>query len=98
MVRKQLQLNKFTFPLLLFIVLFSFSLGAKMFFHNDFFYLADQARDYLLTQNIAQTHKIPLIGTHSGLGGFFHGPFWLLYLLPFYLIGSGNPFTFTYAY
>lgn len=69
-----------------------------MLFHGDFFYLADQSRDYMLVKDMVQNHKLTLIGTHSGIGGFFHGPIWLYYLVPFYLFGSGNPFTFTFAY
>src|SRR6478752_4547234 len=91
-------MGKFNILILACLMLLSFFLGSKMILHGDFFYLFDQARDYLLTQDIATTHKIPLIGTHSGLGVFFHGPFWLVYLLPFYLTGGGNPFVFTYAY
>ena len=69
-----------------------------MILAGDFFYLFDQARDYLLTQSIVQTHSLALIGTHSGLGGFFHGPLWLYMLAPVYILGKGNPFTFTYFY
>jgi hypothetical protein len=95
---KGLTMKKLTLPLLILILLISFILGTKMLFHGDFFYLFDQARDYMLVQNIVTTHKLTMIGTHSGLGGFFHGPLWLYMLIPFYLFGGGNPFTFTYAY
>lgn len=69
-----------------------------MIFSGDFFYLADQARDMLLVQDIVDNRNLTLIGTHSGLGGFFHGPLWLYLLIPFYLIGGGDPFVFAYAY
>jgi len=77
---------------------FSVPFGSENDFSGDFFYLFDQARDYLLTQSIVQTHSLALIGTHSGLGGFFHGPLWLYMLAPVYILGKGNPFTFTYFY
>jgi hypothetical protein len=80
------------------ILLLSFLLGARMILAGDFFYLFDQARDYTLVKNIVDTHSLALIGTHSGLGGFFHGPIWLYMLLPVYILGSGNPFSFTYFY
>src|SRR5664279_1344619 len=84
---------------LLFIILsLAFLLGARMILAGDFFYLFDQARDYLLTQSIVDTHQLALIGTHSGLGGFFHGPLWLYMLAPSYILGKGNPFAFTYFY
>jgi len=69
-----------------------------MILSGDFFYLYDQARDYLLSKNIVETHSLTLIGTHSGLGGFFHGPLWLYMLVPVYILGKGNPFAFTYFY
>lgn len=69
-----------------------------MIFASDFFFLVDQARDMLLVQDIVDNKNITLIGTHSGLGGFFHGPLWLYLLIPFYIVGSGDPLAFTYAY
>jgi hypothetical protein len=92
------QMKKIILPSLFLTLFISFLLDVRMILHGDFFYLFDQARDYMLVQDIVTSHKITLIGTHSGLGGFFHGPLWLYLLLPFYLIGSGNPFIFTYAY
>lgn len=65
---------------------------------GDFFYLADQARDMTLVKDIVINHKLTLIGSHSGLGGLFHGPLWLYMLIPIFLIGQGNPFIFTYWY
>jgi hypothetical protein len=69
-----------------------------MILAGDFLYLFDQARDYLLTKDIVDTRSLVLIGTHSGLGGFFHGPLWLYMLAPVYVLGKGNPFSFTYFY
>jgi len=80
------------------ILLISFLLGSKMILSGDFFYLFDQARDYLLVKDIVDTRNLTLIGTHSGLGGFFHGPLWLYMLTPIYILGSGNPFAFAYFY
>lgn len=89
------KLSLFLLPL---ILLISFLLGSRMILSGDFFYLFDQARDYLLVKNIVDTHSLALIGTHSGLGGFFHGPLWLYMLTPVYILGQGNPFSFTYFY
>lgn len=69
-----------------------------MIIHHDFYYLSDQARDYLLVRDIVLNHKLTLIGSHSGLGGLFHGPLWLYILVPFFIIGHGNPLTFAYWY
>lgn len=81
-----------------FIILLSFLLSLRMILSGDFFYLFDQARDYLLVKDIVDTKSLALIGTHSGLGGFFHGPLWLYMLTPIYILGGGNPFSFTYFY
>lgn len=86
------------FVLLFLIFTLGFLLSSPMILHGDFFYLSDQARDYLLTQDIIYGKHLTLIGTHSGLGGFFHGPLWLYMLVPIYLLGHGDPFTFTYFY
>lgn len=84
--------------LLITILTFNILLGSRMIFSGDFFYLADQARDMLLTQDIVENKNVTLIGTHSGLGGFFHGPLWLYLLAPVYLIGGGNPQAFLFVY
>lgn len=91
-------MKKFRWVLLFLILSLAFLLGARMFLAGDFFYLFDQARDYLLTKSIVDTDSLALIGTHSGLGGFFHGPLWLYMLIPVYILGHGNPFAFTYFY
>jgi hypothetical protein len=91
-------MKKLSLILLSFVLLVSFFLGARMILAGDFLYLFDQARDYLLVKDIVETHNVTLIGTHSGLGGFFHGPLWLYMLAPVYILGRGNPFVFTYFY
>jgi hypothetical protein len=80
------------------ILVLSFLLSSRMILAGDFFYLFDQARDYLLTKEIIDTRNITLIGTHSGMGGFFHGPLWLYMLVPVFFLGGGDPFFFTYFY
>ena len=61
---------------------------------GDFFYLYDQARDLMLTKSVAVDHKLMLIGSRSGIGGFFHGPLYIYLLLPFFYLGNGNPLAF----
>src|ERR1035437_6608778 len=89
------KISLFFLPL---ILLISFLLGSRMILSGDFLYLFDLARDYLLTKSIVDTHSLALIGTHSVIGGFFHGPLWLYMLVPVYILGNGNPFAFTYFY
>ena len=69
-----------------------------MILDGDFFFLADQARDYLLIKDIIYNNHLTLIGTHSGLGGFFHGPLWLYMLIPVYIVGNGDPMVFAHFY
>lgn len=80
------------------ILIVTFLLSSRMILAGDFFYLFDQARDYLLTKEIIDNKNITLIGTHSGLGGFFHGPLWLYMLIPIFMLGDGNPISFAYFY
>lgn len=90
--------HKFNLLMLAIILFITFLLSSHMILKGDFFFLADQGRDYLLTKSIVVDHKLTLIGTHSGLGGFFHGPLWLYILTPVFLIGKGNPIYFAYFY
>lgn len=90
--------NIFYIVALALLLILTFLLGSRMILAGDFFFLADQGRDILLVKDILENNLITLIGTHSGLGGFFHGPLWLYQLIPFYLFGGGDPFAFTYAY
>lgn len=91
-------MKKLDYLFLFLILLLAFLLSSRMILAGDFFYLFDQARDYLLVKDIIQTHDIILIGTHSGLGGFFHGPLWIYLLVPIHLFGHGNPLAFAYFY
>lgn len=89
------KISLYFLPLILFV---SFLLGSRMILAGDFFYLYDQARDYLLVRNVVDFHEIMLIGNRSGLGGFFHGPLWIYILSPVYISGRGNPLGFAYFY
>ncbi len=88
----------YDYLLLCLCILITVLLGSRMIFAKDFFFLADQGRDFLLVKDIVVNHKLALIGTHSGLGGFFHGPLWLYLLVPVFLLGYGNPLVFAYFY
>lgn len=92
-------MKKFLIALSIFFSLaICYLLGSRMLQHGDFFYLSDQARDFTLVKSIVVDHKLTLIGSHSGLGGLFHGPLWLYILAPIFLIGNGNPLAFAYFY
>lgn len=91
-------MKKFNIIGLSFVLILSFLLGARMILSGDFFYLFDQARDLLLVKDIVDTRSLALIGTHSGLGGFFHGPVWLYVLVPVFVVSNGDPFGLAYFF
>lgn len=73
------------------LILFSLYLCAYSVLHGDIGYNTDVGRDLLILQDIVNTHKLPLIGPHSGLGGLFHGPLWPYINLSAFVLGNGNP-------
>lgn len=85
----------FQYISLFLILLLPFLLGSRMILAGDFNYLYDQARDLMLTKSVAVDHKLMLIGSRSGIGGFFHGPLYIYLLVPFFFLGNGNPLAFT---
>ncbi len=64
--------------------------------YRDLFFGYDQGRDAFQMQRILHGH-LTLIGPTTGLDGVFLGPFFYYLLLPFYLIGNGNPMVAAYA-
>jgi 4-amino-4-deoxy-L-arabinose transferase-like glycosyltransferase len=77
--------------LLYFIILVGAFLRLQGVFTNSFAFTYDVGRDMLALWNIAYLHKVPLIGATTGLPGVFYGPWWYLFLTPFFIIFSGNP-------
>src|SRR6266567_938188 len=74
------------------IVLYSLFLSSAAVRNGDIGFNTDLARDFLLLQNIQDTHKLTLLGPRSGgIPGVFHGPLWAYINLPAYLIGHGDP-------
>lgn len=76
----------------------AFLLGSRMILSGDFYFLYDQARDFLLVKDIVENGNITLLGSRSGIGGFFHGPLYLYVLVPIFILGKGDPFLFTYFF
>lgn len=84
-------LKRFLKLFLLLFILINLCLCAYPVLHGDIGYNTDVGRDLLILQDIVNTHKLPLIGPHSGLGGLFHGPLWPYINLPAFILGNGNP-------
>src|SRR3990167_5880358 len=51
----------------------------------------DQGRDALVIWRLLHEGKLFLIGPVTGLAGIFLGPLYYYLILPFYLMGGGNP-------
>lgn len=63
---------------------------------NNILFLFDNGRDLLYVKKIVIDHKLTLIGPSSGgLQGYFHGVLWYYLLTIPFVLGKGNPTTFT---
>lgn len=78
--------------LFILILILGLLLRSREYFRGDFNYFLDQSRDLLLVRQIVESKHLALIGARSGLQGIFHGPLWLYFLVPFYLLAKGDPF------
>ncbi|MFH0979685.1 MAG: hypothetical protein V1803_01925 [Candidatus Roizmanbacteria bacterium] len=58
--------------------------------NGDLIFHTDMGRDFLLLDELYHK-KLVLIGPRADWTGLFHGPLWLYFNLPAYLIGHGNP-------
>ncbi|MFH2019544.1 MAG: hypothetical protein ABII80_02945 [bacterium] len=60
--------------------------------HGDIIFHSDIARDFILLNEVVETHKPALLGPRTGaIPGVFHGPAWLYLNLPAFILGDGNP-------
>jgi len=73
------------------VILVCLVISVLHFFRQDIYYDTDIARDFLLWQDMVDSHKISLIGGRSSLPGVFHGPLYYWLVLPFFVAGGGNP-------
>lgn len=93
MVKKLIQtIYSHPFVIILCLLVLGFLLRYQSLFGGDFNYSLDQARDLLLTNDIIKNNHIILIGARAGIGGVFHGPLWLYFLTPFFILFQGDPF------
>lgn len=66
-------------------------LGAWWLIHGDIRYDVDISRDFLLIEEMATIKPFTLIGSHTSIGGVFHGPLWYYLNLPAVYIFKGDP-------
>lgn len=82
---------KFTFFLLVIVILGSIPRSIEVISGN-FLFGYDQGVFFQAVKEIVVSHKLTLIGTEVGGGGFFQGPGWYYLLsIPFYL-WKGDPY------
>ena len=82
-------MKKILFITIFFSIIFVF-FSSWFVINKDLIFHTDIARDFLLIDEIANK-KITLIGPRADWKGLFHGPLWLYFNLPAFLIGQGNP-------
>lgn len=63
-----------------------------------FAFTYDQGRDLLELEKIIYEKDLKFIGPTTGLPGIFYGPWWYYYLLPVFLISSGDPTFITLSF
>ena len=59
---------------------------------QNLFFGFEQGRDLLAVRQIATLEDIKLIGPNTDIQGIYHGALSYYLLLPFYILGFGNPF------
>ncbi len=77
------------FPLILIILLAAFLRLYKIEDHLHF--LGDQGRDVLTVKRIIVDGKFTLLGPIASVGGFYLGPIYYYFMLPFLLLFNFNP-------
>lgn len=73
------------------LIIINVILSAWWLIHGDIRYDVDISRDFLLIEEIASIKPFTLIGSHTSIGGVFHGPFWYYLNLPAFYVSKGNP-------
>ncbi len=58
---------------------------------NNLFFGFEQGRDLLAVRNIIFSHTLTLIGPNTDIQGIYHGALSYYLLVPYYLLGFGDP-------
>lgn len=74
------------------LIILGIYFSALFVLNGDIIFHTDIARDFMLMQQVVESHKFTLIGPRIGpVPGLFHGPLWLYLNLPAFILGHGNP-------
>lgn len=72
-------------------IILNILLSAWWLLHGDIRFDVDISRDFLLIEEMATSKPFTLIGSHTSIGGVFHGPLWYYLNLPAFFIFKGDP-------
>lgn len=84
--------KRITVPVLCLII--SLAIGAYLRLHNISQYmtfLGDEGRDVLVVKRMIVDHKFTLLGPTASVGGFFMGPIYYYFMLPFLWLWNLDP-------
>ncbi|MDO8658494.1 MAG: hypothetical protein Q7K55_07160, partial [Candidatus Levybacteria bacterium] len=73
------------------LIVLNILLSAYWLLNGDIRFDIDISRDFLLIKEMAVSKPLTLIGSHTSIGGVFHGPLWYYLNLPAFIISKGNP-------
>ncbi len=83
---------KFKINLFIFaVIILNIFLSAYWLFLGDIRFDVDISRDFLLIEEMANIKPFTLIGSHTSIGGVFHGPLWYYLNLPAFVLAKGDP-------
>lgn len=72
-------------------IILNIFLSACWLFLGDIRFDVDISRDFLLIEEMATIKPFTLLGSHTSIGGVFHGPLWYYLNLPAFIIARGDP-------
>ncbi len=77
--------------LIYFLIALNVILSAWWLAFGDIRFDVDISRDFFLIKEIVTAKPVTLIGSHTSVGGVFHGPLWYYLNVPAFFVSSGNP-------
>ncbi len=89
---KQMISTKQLKPLFLLLVIILFASFLRLYRISDYMtFLGDEGRDVLVVKRIIVDHKFTLLGPTASVGGFFLGPIYYYFMLPFLWLFRFDP-------
>jgi 4-amino-4-deoxy-L-arabinose transferase-like glycosyltransferase len=91
-VNSLIVLTKKYFPILFLIGVLIISAYLRLWKIEDYMtFLGDEGRDVLVVKKMLVDHKFTLLGPTASVGGFFLGPIYYYFMLPFLWVFNLNP-------